>query len=171
MGDFASPTDFADSVSALERETGGRIGVAALDTETGVHLAHRADERFAMCSTFKLMLAAAVLSRVDSGALRSSQRLRYTADNMLPNSSITAAHLHEGALSVGVLAQAVVEVSDNTAANLLLKLIGGPVGYTAYLRSLGDELTRLDREEPETEIRTFRAIRAIPRRPLQCSRT
>ena len=102
-----------------------------------------------MCSTFKLMLAAAVLSRVDSGALRSSQRLRYTADSVLSNSPITAAHLQEGALPVGVLAQAVVEVSDNTAANLLLELIGGPAGYTAYLRSLGDEVTRLDRVEPD----------------------
>jgi beta-lactamase class A len=142
-----SPTDFADRVSALERETGGRIGVAALDTETGVQINHRADERFAMCSTFKLMLAAAVLSRVDSGALRLSQRLRYTADSVLSNSPITAAHLQEGALPVGVLAQAIVEVSDNTAANLLLELIGGPAGYTAYLRNLGDELTRLDRVE------------------------
>ena len=142
-----SPTDFADRVSAIERETGGRIGVAALDTETGVHITHRADERFAMCSTFKLMLAAAVLSCVDSGAIRLSQRLRYTADIMLSNSPITAAHLQEGALPVGMLAQPVVEVSDNTAANLLLELIGGPVGYTAYLRSLGDELTRLDRVE------------------------
>lgn len=144
-----SPTDFADGVAALERETGGRIGVAALDTETGVGVTHRADERFAMCSTFKLMLAAAVLSRVDSGALRLSQRLSYTADRMLSNSPITAAHLKEGALAVGLLAQAVVEVSDNTAANLLLELIGGPAGYTAYLRSLGHELTRLDRVELE----------------------
>jgi beta-lactamase class A len=136
-----------EQLSSLEREIGGRIGLAALDTASGVHLSHRADERFAMCSTFKLMLAAAILSRVDSGELRLAQSVRYARGDLLSNSPVTAAHAEHGVLPLETLAQAVVEVSDNTAANQLLALIGGPSGYTSYVRSLGDTHTRLDRIE------------------------
>jgi beta-lactamase class A len=134
-------------LSSLEQEIGGRIGLAALDTGSGVDLGHRADERFAMCSTFKLMLAAAVLARVDAGELHLDQTVRYGRADLLSTSPVSAAHVESGALSIEALAQAVVEVSDNTAANQLLALIGGPPGYTSYVRSIGDTHTRLDRIE------------------------
>jgi beta-lactamase class A len=101
-----------------------------------------------MCSTFKLMLAAAILSRVDAGALNLNGLLHYTREQLLPNSPVTSAHVAAGALSLSALAQAAVEDSDNTAANCLLGLTGGPAGYTHYLRGLGDTRTRLDRNEP-----------------------
>jgi beta-lactamase class A len=141
-------SDTESSIAVLEREVGGRIGVAALDTGSGRRVTHRADERFAMCSTFKLMLAAAILSRVDAGALNLNGLLHYTREQLLPNSPVTSAHVAAGALSLSALAQAAVEDSDNTAANCLLGLTGGPAGYTHYLRGLGDTRTRLDRNEP-----------------------
>jgi beta-lactamase class A len=139
--------ELAPEVARLERESGGRIGLAALDTGSGVRLAHRAGERFAMCSTFKLMLAAAILARIDAGELRAGAPVAFRPRDLLPHSPVTSAHVGEGALPLETLAQAAVEVSDNTAANLLLALVGGPAGYTDWLRSLGDRTTRLDRIE------------------------
>lgn len=135
-------------VSAVERTLGGRVGLCALDTGSGARLAHRADERFAMCSTFKVLLAAAVLARVDRGAEQLAALLNFTAEDLLPYAPFVRAHLQEGALSVGALAEASVEVSDNTAANLLLRRLGGPAALTRYLRGIGDVPSRLDRNEP-----------------------
>jgi beta-lactamase class A len=123
------------------------VGVAVLDTHDGSHLAHRGDEQFAMCSTFKWLLAAAVLAQVDRGAITLDQSIRYGSVDVLSNSPVTAAHVGAGALTIDLLCAAVVEVSDNTAANLLLPLVDGPSGLTSYLRKHGDRYTRLDRNE------------------------
>jgi beta-lactamase class A len=143
-----APFSLREEVTALERSVGGRIGLAALDTGTDWQAAHRADERFALCSTFKLLLAAAILARVDGGTLQAQQPVPYGRAQLLPNSPVTSAHAAAGALPLAGLLQAVIEVSDNTAANCLLALIGGPPGYSAYARTLGDTVTRLDRIEP-----------------------
>jgi beta-lactamase class A len=135
------------AIAPIEREIGGRIGLAALDTGTGRGVAYRADERFAMCSTFKLMLAAAILARSDARSLHLQQAVHYTREQLLSNSPVTTAHVGEGALTLEMLTQAAVEVSDNTAANCLLDLIGGPQGYTRFLGGLGDPVTHLDRTE------------------------
>jgi len=137
----------SDQLAQLEAASGGRIGLAVLDTATGARIEHRAGERFAMCSTFKLMLAAAILTRIDAGALKPAQRVPYARADLLAHSPLTAAHADEGALPLERLARAAVEVSDNTAANLLLTLIGGPAGYTQFLRGLDDPFTHLDRME------------------------
>lgn len=120
----------------------------ALDSASGRHLAYRADERFLMCSTFKTLAVALVLTRVDSGHEQLGRRIFYTQADLLDYAPVTRAHVQEGALSVEVLCQAAIEVSDNTAANLLLATIGGPPGVTKFVRSLGDTVTRLDRNEP-----------------------
>jgi beta-lactamase class A len=137
----------ADDLAALERSQGGRLGVLALDTGSARTLAHRADERFLMCSTFKLLLAAAVLARVDAGRERLDRPVRYGATDLLDYAPVTRAHLGQGALGVGALCAAAVELSDNTAANLLLASIGGPSAVTRFARALGDGATRLDRTE------------------------
>ena len=136
------------AVDALEAEVGGRIGLAAIDTRNGRRLTRRADERFAMCSTFKWTLGAAVLARHDQKPGILAQRLTYGARDLVHYSPVTEVHVKEGSLGVAELCEAAVEVSDNTAANLLLKLIGGPAALTRYLRSIGDTTTRLDRNEP-----------------------
>lgn len=120
----------------------------ALDTGSGRWLAHRADERFAMCSTFKLLLAAAILSRVDRSMLSLDERVAYAKEDLLEYSPVTNEHVGEGGLSIEALAVAAVTVSDNAAANLLLAKVDGPSGLTSFVRGLGDDVTRLDRREP-----------------------
>lgn len=132
----------------LEEKIGGRVGVAAIDTGDGRELWYRPDERFAMCSTFKWVLAACVLEGVDRGEIALDESLRYSEEDLLDYAPVAREHLASGALSVEALCSASVSLSDNTAANLLLARIGGPEALTAFLRRCGDEVTRLDRIEP-----------------------
>jgi beta-lactamase class A len=134
---------------ALERRAGGRLGVAVLDTASGRIAGHRLNERFGMCSVFKLPLAAVILREADDGRLALDQRVRYGKADMLAHAPVTEKHLARGHMTVAALAEAAQVTSDNPAANLLLKLIGGPAGFTARLRKIGDATTRLDRYEPE----------------------
>jgi beta-lactamase class A len=119
---------------------------SALDTGGGRHIGWRGGERFALCSTFKAALAAAVLKRIDWGELHRGDVLSFDPANLLPTSRATAQR-RDGRISVIEACEAVVSVSDNTAANALLELVGGPPAMTAFFRSLGDRATRLDRYE------------------------
>jgi beta-lactamase class A len=151
-----------DPLAALEAKHGGRLGVAALDTATGKRLAHRANERFLMCSTFKLLLVALVLRKVDRGEETLSGWVGYTPRLFPPGSfyaPVTRAHLRDGGMSLEALCAAAIEWSDNGAANLLLTRAGGPAAVTAFARSLGDPVTRLDREEPTLNLYTPGDIR------------
>jgi len=142
------PADWAGRIAAIEAQVGGRLGVSAASLDGATAINYRADERFAMCSTFKAPLAACVLAHVETGALALEQRIAFGEADLLGYAPVTRARVSEGALSVGDLCAAAVEVSDNTAANLLLPLVGGPEGFTLFMRSIGDEATRLDRNEP-----------------------
>jgi beta-lactamase class A len=137
----------SDPIAAIERAHGGRLGVFVLDTGSGRTLAHRADERFLLCSTFKGVLAALVLSRVDAGRDDLANLVRYRRGDLLPASPVTAAHVDKGVLPVRDLCAAILMYSDNCAANLLLARVGGPAALTAYARRLGDAITRFDRYE------------------------
>jgi beta-lactamase class A len=137
------------AIMDLESRNGGRLGVLAVDTGTGRRISSRANERFSMCSTHKFITAAAVLAMVDRGALRLDQRVPYTRADLLSYAPITWKNVGAGSMTVDALCAAALEWSDNTAENLLLKLIGGPPGWTAYARSIGDTTSRLDRFEPE----------------------
>jgi beta-lactamase class A len=132
----------------IERSVGGRLGVGVLDTADGRLQGHRLDERFAMCSTFKWLAAACVLSRVDAGQEQLGRRIRYGREVLPANSPVSAQHAGDDGMTVGELCEAAITVSDNAAANLLLQSFGGPAGLTRYLRALGDAVTRLDRNEP-----------------------
>ena len=137
-----------DPFGPLEQRVGGRLGVAALDVASGARLGHRANERFAMCSTFKLLAVSALLHRVDQGRDHLDRVIAYGEADLLDYAPVTRAHLKAGGLALSDLCQAAIELSDNTAANLILRQIGGPAGVTAFARGLGDGLTRLDRNEP-----------------------
>src|SRR5689334_4558094 len=137
-----------DVFAALEQRAGGRLGVAVFDSRSGKRFGHRIDERFALCSTFKLLAAAAVLSRVEHGQDRLDRFVRYTERDLLEYAPVTRAHIVEGGMLLGDLCAAAVGLSDNTAGNLILATVGGPAGLTRYCRSLGDGVTRLDRTEP-----------------------
>lgn len=134
---------------ALEEQTGGRLGVALVDASGNLVAGHRADERFALCSTFKLALAAAVLERVDAGEMALADEVPFGRDDLVFYSPVVEERLGEGrGMTVEEMAVAIVQVSDNAAANLLLGEIGGPDGWTAFVRRHGDDVSRLDRLEP-----------------------
>jgi beta-lactamase class A len=132
----------------IEAREGGRLGVAVVDTGTGRRLEHRADERFPMCSTFKLLAAAAALKRVDDGAERLDHKISYGPSDLLDYAPIAKAHVADGGMTLAEACAAAIDWSDNTAANLILEVVGGPAGFTHFVRSLGDAQTRLDRNEP-----------------------
>ncbi|QDI02609.1 class A beta-lactamase [Xanthomonas cerealis] len=138
----------AQRLAGIERGTGGRLGVTLLDGSGAVLGGQRQDERFPMCSTFKFVLAAAVLQRVDRGELSLQQRLPIRAADMLSHAPVTERHVG-GTLSVAELCRATMLFSDNPAANLLFPLVGDPPGLTRFLRTFGDAQTRSDRHEPE----------------------
>jgi beta-lactamase class A len=134
--------------AVLEAQHGRHLGVAALDTGSRKRLAHRADKRFAMCSTFKLLATAAVLRKVERGTEKLTRPIPYSQKDLLAYAPVTRAHVGEGHMPLGALCEAAMEWSDNTAANLLLASLGGPAAVTRFARSLGDPVTRLDRNEP-----------------------
>jgi beta-lactamase class A len=119
-----------------------------VDTGTGGTLAYRAGERFLMCSTFKLPLVARVYQRVGEGAESLERVIPFGAGDVLEHAPVTSRHADGKGMTVAALVDAVLEASDNTAANLLLASVGGPQGLTGWLRTLGDTVTRLDRTEP-----------------------
>nr|WKF59504.1 Beta-lactamase [Paraburkholderia busanensis] len=139
-------------LAQIEAESGGRLGVSIVDTVSGLHAGLRGDERFPMCSTFKALLAGAVLTRVDRGQENLARRVVFSKRELVSNSPGTSPHTREltgeEGMSIADLCKAAITLSDNTAANLLLKTIGGPAGLTAFARDLGDGITRLDRIEP-----------------------
>jgi beta-lactamase class A len=137
-----------EKIAAIEAREGGRLGVALVDTASGASFGYRDDERFPMCSTFKLLAAAAALKRVDDGAERLDRVIAYTAADLLDYAPVAKAHVAQGGMSVADLCAAAIAWSDNTAGNLVLQSIGGPTGFTRFARSLGDSVTRLDRIEP-----------------------
>ncbi|MGE6387117.1 class A beta-lactamase [Pseudomonas sp. NPDC078416] len=145
----SSDRAIAQQLADLERRHGGRLGVAMLDTASQRLISHRGDERFALCSTFKCLAAAHVLARVDRKQEDLSRRIVYSAEQLVAYSPTTELHVGGQGLSLGSLCEAAMTLSDNTAANLLLDSMGGPDGLTAWLRSIGDTQTRLDRREPD----------------------
>ena len=135
-------------LAALETRFGGRLGVYAVDTGNGTTVRHRADERFLMCSTSKVLVVAAILRLRQQQPGLLDRLVRYDRSQVLEYAPVTSQHVADG-LTVSALCQAAITVSDNTAANLLLQILGGPAAVTSLARTLGDQVTRLDRTEPE----------------------
>jgi beta-lactamase class A len=135
------------AIAQVERDSAGRLGLAVLDTGSGARFRHRGDERFPLCSTFKLLLAARLLHGADRGEWQLADRLPVAASDLLPPSPFTERRVG-GTASLAELAGAMVMQSDNAAANLGLARVGGPAALTGWLRQTGDSVTRLDRNEP-----------------------
>lgn len=135
-------------LAAIEKAAGGRLGVAALNLRTGGKLHYRHDERFAMCSTFKWVLVALVLQRVDRDEESLSRTIVFAPTDLVTYSPVTEKHADGQGMTVAQLCEATLTTSDNTAANLLLATLGGPPGFTQGVRGWGDRTTRLDRLEP-----------------------
>jgi beta-lactamase class A len=139
---------------ALQARTGARIGIYAVDQSRKTRVEYNAQQRFAMCSTFKVLAVAAVLKRVDEKKEKLDRFVPYGEAQLLEYAPVTRAHVKEGGMTLDALCAAAITQSDNTAANLLLETIGGPKGWTDFAQSLGDEFSRLDRMEPELNMAT-----------------
>ncbi|KAF0846500.1 class A beta-lactamase [Nocardia caishijiensis] len=140
----AGTTQFA----ALESKYGARLGLSVTDTGSGATVAYRADERFPIASTFKGLACGALLQAHPLSTGYFDQVVHYTAADLVEYSPETEKHVDTG-MTVAALCHATITLSDNTAGNLVLRLLGGPAGFTAFLRTLGDNVTRLDRWETE----------------------
>ncbi|HEY8313729.1 MAG TPA: class A beta-lactamase [Candidatus Baltobacteraceae bacterium] len=142
--------DPSRALAEIEAKSGGRLGVYARDVGSGRAIAYRANDLFPMCSTFKILLVSAVLQRVDRRQEQLTRHISYGKADLEAYAPVTTAHVAEGMLTVAQLCEAAIVVSDNTAANLLLRTVGGPAGVTAFMRAhpLDDPTTRLDRNEP-----------------------
>jgi beta-lactamase class A len=155
----AAPAEAANAQRTLKdihERIGGRLGVHILDSQSGRRIGYDDGSRYAMASTFKLPLAAALLWQVDHGAFKLTHTLAIGQDDLLAHSPVVEAKVKEGvtALNISELCAAVVVHSDNAAANILLKGIGGPTAFTQFMRSIGDKVTRLDRLEMELNSNT-----------------
>lgn len=137
-------------LAELERASGGRLGVCAINRADGSRILYRADERFAFCSTFKAMAVATVLKQSMSDSNLLQRRLTWTKAELdqLGWSPITAKHVADG-LTVAELCAATIQYSDNCAVTALMKMLGGPAVITRFARSIGDKTFRLDRWELE----------------------
>jgi beta-lactamase class A len=151
LADPAKAASAQRTLKALHKRIGGRLGVHVLDSQSGKRIAYDDQSRYAMASTFKLPLAAALLWQVDHGAFRLSHTLPISKEILKPHSPVVEAKLASGstAMTITELCSAVVVHSDNAAANVLLAGLGGPDGFTKFMRSIGDKVTRLDRLELE----------------------
>lgn len=141
--------DVEARLAEIQKNSKGRLGVTIVDTQTGERYGHRWNERFPLCSTFKLLAATYVLDRGDHDEDNIDRKIKFTADDIIDNSPITKERVGGDGMTLRELAKAAVTHSDNTAANLVLDNVGGPKALTAYLRSLGDAATRVDRKEPD----------------------
>jgi beta-lactamase class A len=136
-----------DVFRRIEAARGGRLGVAVLDTGSRRAAGYRAAERFPLGSTYKVLAAAAVLARADAGQESMERRIRFTREELVTHSPVTEGAAGGEGMTLAALCEATMVTSDNTAGNLVLRALGGPEGLTAWLRGLGDEVTRLDRWE------------------------
>jgi len=139
-----APGAWEVDLSALEAANGGRIGLEARDWN---RVSWRAEERFNYCSTFKTFLATATLERVQRGEEQLDRALPVTADDMVFHAPITQPAVGS-TLTIEQLCKGTVEVSDNPAANILIRELGGLDAFRAWYRSIGDQSTTVDRLEP-----------------------
>ncbi|WEZ84031.1 class A beta-lactamase [Rhizobium sp. 32-5/1] len=146
---FAAADDIDVRLAALEKKTGGRLGVSVLDTGTNIGFDYRETEKFPMLSTFKTLVAACVLARVDQNEDALARRIHFSKADLVTYSPATEKFAGGEGMPLSAICEAAVTLSDNTAGNLLLAQVGGPKGLTAWLRSIGDTQTRLDRIEPD----------------------
>ena len=123
--------------------------MVAIDVKTGRHIEYRSEERFLMCSTFKLALVGQILRQIDSGKEKMDRAVSFSSADLLEYAPVTSKHVSERQMTIKDLSIATLQYSDSAAANLLLRTQGGPTGLTKFLRSIGDKKTHLDRIEPE----------------------
>ncbi len=146
---LAANTELLDTVQTIENRIGGRIGVAIFGKAPDQQWEYRADERFPLSSTFKPFACAAVLSRIEDGSERLHRVVEFGEDALVTYSPVTEKRVNTVGMTIAELCEATITLSDNTAGNLILESLGGPAAFTSYMRSEGDQVTRLDRWETD----------------------
>lgn len=149
---ITSAADNNSVITTVERiadELGARVGFSAYDLESGQRWEYHADQRFAMSSTFKTLACAALLHGVDAGQESIDRKVMFSESDLVTYSPVTEKYAGGQAMSLSDLCEAALTMSDNTAANLILRVLGGPAKFTSFIRGLGDNVTRLDRWETE----------------------
>ncbi len=141
----------AAELRLIEAAGNGTLGVELFDTVSGTSVGLNRDRRFGHASSFKFSLAALLLQRHAAGQIDADKRVTWTEADMLEYAPFTRERIGTGA-TLRELARATQTTSDNPAANILLRNLGGPAGLTAFWRSMGDEVSRVDRYEPEMNI-------------------
>ncbi|UWR50069.1 class A beta-lactamase [Phaeobacter inhibens] len=144
----ALASDLAETIRNWEQALDARLGVLLVHPATGWEIAHNADDRFPLNSTFKPLLCAAILSQVDRGTEDLTAQVEIRRKDLVSHSPVTERYIGT-TRSLAQLCDAAITRSDNTAANLLLERIGGPEGFTEYMQTSGDLITRLDRWETD----------------------
>ncbi len=149
MPALAMDDTILETIQTIETRIGGRVGVAIYDTDPERHWEYRADERFPLSSTFKPFACAAVLSRIERGTERLHRVIEFEEEDLVAYSPVTETRVNTVGMTIAELCEATITLSDNTAGNLILENLGGPKAVTDYMRSIGDETTRLDRWETD----------------------
>jgi beta-lactamase class A len=137
-----------EKIKNLEKSFDGRIGVYAINTNNNQIIAYRADERFPLQSTFKMIGAAALLkqSTTDRSLLR--EKIHYTKNDLISWHPITGKYVGSG-MTLEALSEAAVSYSDNTAINLIMKKIGGPIAVTNFAHSIGNKSFNIEHYEAD----------------------
>ncbi|PCI81675.1 MAG: class A beta-lactamase [SAR86 cluster bacterium] len=146
---FAQESGVINKAMEVERRLGARLGLAILDDESGRRWTYQADQRFPMCSTFKVLASSAFLARVDRGEDSLDRRVIISEDDLVSYSPLTETRVAGQGMTMAEICEAALTLSDNTAGNKILESIGGPSGLTEFARSIGDAVSRLDRWETE----------------------
>ena len=136
-----------DTVKRVEDRLDARVGIAIYDEQTGKNWQYHADDRFPMTSTFKALACAGVLARVDAGEEDLDRVIMVRQSDLVTYSPVTEKRVGDPGMKLSEMCEAALSVSDNTAANAVLDSLDGPQGFTRFMRSIGDEVTRLDRRE------------------------
>lgn len=148
-GAIAHTNEIITVAQHLEEKFNAQLGLAVLDLESGQRWEYQADQRFPINSTFKTLACAALLQQVDDGTEKLTRELTFPESELVTYSPITTEYAGRRAIALGELCMATMSMSDNTAANLILKVLGGPEGLTAFTRRIGDKMTRIDRWETQ----------------------
>ncbi|WP_137388011.1 class A beta-lactamase [Rhodoligotrophos defluvii] len=144
-----SDDPLSQKLDDIEKRLGGRLGAVVIDTATGRQWSRRANERFPLNSTFKAFACAATLARVDAGEEDLTKSITFDAKDLVTYSPVTEKRVGGKGMTLFELCDATMSMSDNSAANMVLGSLGGPQGLTSFMRSIGDDVTRLDRWETE----------------------
>jgi len=134
-------------LETLESKSGGRLGLAVIDTADGSKYAWRGNERFPLCSTSKVMAVAAILKKNERDPHLLDKKIHISKSDMVNYNPVTRKHI-DSYMSVAELSAAALQYSDNAAMNKLLSYLGGPQQATHFARTIGDKDFRLDRNEP-----------------------